>query len=59
MSALKTLLSGRISGNDAKALAQADFKEGLFQKHPYRRGDAHNKHHQTPPHHEPLGSDYI
>lgn len=31
MSELKALLSDRISGNDAKALAQADFKEGLFQ----------------------------
>ena len=31
MSALKTLLSSRISGNDAKALAQADIKEELFQ----------------------------
>lgn len=31
MSALKTLLSDRISGSDAKALAQADFKEELFQ----------------------------
>ena len=31
MSELKTLLSGRISGNDAKALAKADFKEELFQ----------------------------
>ena len=31
MSELKTLLSSRISGNDAKALAQADIKEELFQ----------------------------
>ena len=31
MSALKTILSNRISGNDAKALAQADIKEELFQ----------------------------
>ncbi len=31
MSELKTLLSGRISGNDAKALAKGDFKEELFQ----------------------------
>ena len=31
MSALKTILSGRISGGDARALAQADFKEELFQ----------------------------
>ena len=31
MSALKTLLSSRISGNDAKALAQADIKEELLQ----------------------------
>ena len=31
MSELKTILSGRISGSDAKALAQADFKEELFQ----------------------------
>lgn len=31
MSELKTILSSRISGSDAKALAQADFKEELFQ----------------------------
>ncbi len=31
MSALKTILSSRISGYDAKALAQAEFKEELFQ----------------------------
>ena len=31
MSELKTLLSGRISGSDAKALAKGDFKEELFQ----------------------------
>ena len=31
MSELKTILSGRISGNDAKTLAGADFKEELFQ----------------------------
>jgi hypothetical protein len=31
MSELKTLLSSRISVNDAKALAQADIKEELFQ----------------------------
>ena len=31
MSELKTILSGRISGNDAKALARPDFKEELFQ----------------------------
>ena len=31
MSDLKALLSGRLSGNDVKALAGADFKEGLFQ----------------------------
>ena len=31
MSELKTLLSGRISGSDAKALAGGDFKEELFQ----------------------------
>ena len=31
MSELKALLSGRISGSDAKALAKADFKEELFQ----------------------------
>lgn len=31
MSALKTILSNRISGYDAKALAQADIKEELFQ----------------------------
>ena len=31
MSELKTLLSSRISGNDAKALAKGDFKEELFQ----------------------------
>ena len=30
MSELKTLLSGRISGSDAKALAKGDFKEELF-----------------------------
>lgn len=31
MSELQTILSSRISGSDAKALAQADFKEELFQ----------------------------
>ena len=31
MSALKTILSGRISGGDVKALANGDFKEELFQ----------------------------
>ena len=31
MSELKTILSGRICGNDAKTLAGADFKEELFQ----------------------------
>ena len=31
MSELKTILSGRISGSDAKALADGDFKEELFQ----------------------------
>lgn len=31
MSELKTILSGRISGGDAKVLASADFKEELFQ----------------------------
>ncbi|MCR5660108.1 MAG: hypothetical protein K6G25_12395 [Bacteroidales bacterium] len=31
MSELKTILSGRISGSDAKALAKADFGEELFQ----------------------------
>ena len=31
MSELKVLLSGRISGSDAKTLAKADFKEELFQ----------------------------
>ena len=31
MSELKTILSGRINGGDAKALAGADFKEELFQ----------------------------
>ena len=31
MSELKAILSSRISGNDAKALAGADFKEELFQ----------------------------
>ena len=31
MSELKALLSGRISGNDVRALAGADFKEELFQ----------------------------
>ena len=31
MSELKTKLSGRISGSDAKALAKGDFKEELFQ----------------------------
>ena len=31
MSELKSILSGRISGNDAKALARLDFKEELFQ----------------------------
>ncbi len=31
MSKLKTLLSDRISGSDAKALANADFKETLFR----------------------------
>ena len=31
MSELKTILSGRISGSDAKALARIDFKEELFQ----------------------------
>ena len=31
MSELKAILSGRISGNDAKALAGGDFKEELFQ----------------------------
>ena len=31
MSELKVLLSDRISGSDAKALAKADFKEELFQ----------------------------
>lgn len=31
MSELKAILSGRISGYDAKALAKADFKEELFQ----------------------------
>jgi len=31
MSELKTILSGRISGSDAKALAGGDFKEELFQ----------------------------
>ena len=31
MSALKSILSSRISGYDAKALAQADFKKELFR----------------------------
>ena len=31
MSELKAILSSRISGNDVKALAEADFKEELFQ----------------------------
>jgi hypothetical protein len=31
MSELKTILSSRISGSDAKALAKGDFKEELFQ----------------------------
>lgn len=31
MSELKTLLSGRISGNDARTLSSLDFKEELFQ----------------------------
>ena len=31
MSELKTILSVRISGNDARALASGDFKEELFQ----------------------------
>lgn len=31
MSELKTILSDRISGNDARALARPDFKEELFQ----------------------------
>ena len=31
MSELKTILSGRISGNDAKALSRIDFIEELFQ----------------------------
>ena len=31
MSELKTILSGRISGSDAKAIAQVDFNEELFQ----------------------------
>jgi hypothetical protein len=31
MSELKTILSGRISGGDARALADGDFKEELFQ----------------------------
>ena len=31
MSELKTILSGRISGSDAKALASGDFKDELFQ----------------------------
>lgn len=31
MSELKTILSARISGSDAKALAKGDFKEELFQ----------------------------
>jgi len=31
MSELKTILSSRISGNEAKTLAKADFKEELFQ----------------------------
>ena len=31
MSELKTLLSGRISGSDARALAKGEFKEELFQ----------------------------
>ena len=31
MSELKTILSGRLSGNDVRALAGADFKEDLFQ----------------------------
>ena len=31
MSELKTILSGRISGGDARALAVGDFKEELFQ----------------------------
>ena len=31
MSELQAILSSRISGSDAKALAQADFKEELFQ----------------------------
>jgi hypothetical protein len=31
MSELKTILSGRISGSDARTLAKADFKEELFQ----------------------------
>ena len=31
MSELKTILSGRISGGDVRAIAQADFKEELFQ----------------------------
>ncbi len=31
MSELKNILSGRISGSDAKVLAGADFKEELFQ----------------------------
>lgn len=31
MSELKTILSGRISGSDARALARADLKDELFQ----------------------------
>ena len=31
MSELKTILSGRINGSDAKALSRGDFKEDLFQ----------------------------
>ena len=31
MSELKAILSGRLSGNEVKALAGADFKEELFQ----------------------------
>ena len=31
MSELKTILSGRISGSDARAFAVIDFKEELFQ----------------------------
>ena len=31
MSELKTILSGRISGSDARAFARADFKDELFQ----------------------------